>query len=243
MRLYILESAMYTGGEIEIPFPVYLVQTDNGRNVLVDSGWDEELAASTVNKQGRQVIRMTENNRLINQLNAIGLTPESIDLIICTHFDEDHCGNNRLFHQAEVIIQQSHLELARSGKERRFEVTRPYWEQPTIRYRAVVGDVVVAPGVEILVTDGLVTGHQSVLFRLPKTGNVLLTIDAIRDGDMLNPGADPRKISMFDMDADKLLEGVDKLRSVLERENVQLVVFGHDGKRWPSLRKSHQFYE
>jgi N-acyl homoserine lactone hydrolase len=133
--------------------------------------------------------------------------------------------------------------LARSGKERRFEVTRPYWDQPTIRYRAVVGDVVVAPGVEILVTDGLVTGHQSVLFRLPKTGNVLLTIDAIRDGDMLNPGADPRKISMFDMDADKLLEGVDKLRSVLERENVQLVVFGHDGKRWPSLRKSHQFYE
>ncbi len=53
MRLYILESAMYTGGEIEIPFPVYLIQTGDGRNILVDSGWDEELAAATVNSQGK----------------------------------------------------------------------------------------------------------------------------------------------------------------------------------------------
>lgn len=243
MRLYILESAMYTGGEIEIPFPAYLIQTDDGRNILVDSGWDEELAAATVNSQGQPVIRITENNRLISQLNTMGITPENIDLIICTHFDEDHCGNNRLFHQAEVIVQQSHLELARSGKERRFEVTRPYWDQPTICYRAVVGDMVAAPGVETLVTDGHVTGHQSVLVRLPKTGNVLLAIDAIRDGDMLNPGADPRQISMFDMNGDKLVEGVYKLQSTIDRENVQLVVFGHDGKRWPSLRKSPQFYE
>ena len=34
-----------------------------------------------------------------------------------------------------------------------------------------------------------------------------------------------------------------KLLNLVEREHVQLVVFGHDGEQWKSLKKSPEYYE
>ncbi len=55
---------------------------------------------------------------------------------------------------------------------------RPQWDQPKARLRLVDGDTALLPGLELLETSGHVPDHQSVLVRLPKTGAILLTIDA-----------------------------------------------------------------
>ena len=47
------------------------------------------------------------------------------------------------------------------------------------RIRLEDGDTELLPGFELTSTSGHVPGHQSVLVRLPKTGAVLLTIDAV----------------------------------------------------------------
>jgi N-acyl homoserine lactone hydrolase len=243
MKLYLLQTAIYADGDGRAPFPAYLIQTDDGKNVLVDTGVDEGYVARTVNPNGKHVIVRQEAEKLPNQLAALGLQPTDIHYVISTHFDEDHCGGNILFSRAEFIVQRSHYELACSGEENRFEICRAAWDAPALNYRLVDGDLELLPGVELLVTDGHVTGHQSVLVRLPHTGPVLLAIDAVRDGDMLLPGVDPRAISMFDMDGDKLLEGVHKLQLVMERERVAFTVFGHDWKRWLPLRKAPACYD
>jgi N-acyl homoserine lactone hydrolase len=243
MRLYLLQTAIYADGDARAPFPAYLIQTDDGKNVLVDTGVDEGYVARTVNPNGERVIVRQEAEKLPNQLAALGLQPADIDYVVSTHFDEDHCGGNRLFSRAEFIVQRSHYDLACSGRERRFEICRAAWDALELHYHLVDGDLELLPGIRLLVTDGHVTGHQSVLVRLPNTGPVLLAIDAIRDGDMLLPGMDPRAISMFDMDGDKLLEGVHKLQSVMEREGVAFTVFGHDWKRWLPLRKTPAWYD
>ncbi len=142
-----------------------------------------------------------------------------------------------------MVVQQSHYELARSGREERFEMCRSCWDVPGLNYRFISGDCELLPGIELLVTDGHVTGHQSVLVRLPNTGPVLLAIDAIRDGDMLKPGVNPAAVSMFDMDDDKLVAGVEKLKGIIQREGVQLTVFGHDWRCWSSCRQSPEFYD
>lgn len=243
MRLYLLQSAIYADGDDIAPFPAYLIQTDDGVNVLVDTGVDDRYVARTVNAHGQQVIVRKEEERLPNQLSRLGLTPDDIDYVISTHFDEDHCGGNLLFPRAQFIVQRSHDALARAGSERRFEVCRENWDAPGLHYRLIDGDQEILPGIQVIVTDGHVTGHQSVLVRLPNTGSVLLAIDAIRDGDMLQPGVDPRALSMFDMDGDKLLEGVEKLQEVIEREQVLVAVFGHDWKRWQRLRHAPDYYD
>ena len=43
----------------------------------------------------------------------------------------------------------------------------------------VDGDTELLPGVTLIETSGHAPGHQSVLVRLPKTGAVLLVIDAV----------------------------------------------------------------
>ena len=74
-------------------------------------------------------------------------------------------------------------------------------------------------------------------------GPVLLAIDAIRDGDMLKPGVNPAEVSMFDMDENKLVEGVEKLKGIIQREGVQLTIFGHDWRCWQDCRQSPEFYD
>jgi N-acyl homoserine lactone hydrolase len=115
---------------------------------------------------------------VLEQLAQLGLDPGDIDLLICTHFDTDHCGYHAAFTRAELIVQRRHYELARSGYAR-FAATRSQWDHPALRYRLVEGDTQLLPGLELIETGGHVPGHQSILLRLPKTGPVLLTIDAV----------------------------------------------------------------
>jgi N-acyl homoserine lactone hydrolase len=51
------------------------------------------------------------------------------------------------------------------------------------RIRLVDGDTELLPGLELIETSGHVPGHQSVLVRLPKTGAIVLTIDAVPFGE------------------------------------------------------------
>src|SRR5947208_9669677 len=52
-----------------------------------------------------------------------------------------------------------------------------------------------------------------------------------------------RKAWPMDDDETQLLASTRKLLDIVERAQVQLVVFGHDGEQWKPLKKSPQFYE
>ena len=83
-------------------------------------------------------------------------------------------------------------------------------------------------------------GHQSVLVRLPKMGAVLLTIDAVpfAEGfarDKQGDGSDP--------DADAIRASTNKLLDLVEREQVGLVIFGHEREQWEGLNKLPAYYE
>ena len=108
------------------------------------------------------------------------------------------------------------------------------------RIRLVDGDMELLPGLELIETSGHVPGHQSVLLRLPKTGAVLLTIDAVafaggftRDepDDGSNPDGEASRASTI------------KLLDLVEREHIGLVIFGHDSEQWETLKKAPEFYE
>ena len=159
--------------------PGYLIRTDDGTNILVDTG----LPYSTIeNPQGPPGLQpeMTEADYVVNRLGSIGLRPDDIQFLVCTHFDPDHAGNHEMFPAAEFIVQRRHYEIARGGHPR-FGIAREHRDNPNLRYRLIDGDTVLVPGIELIDTSGHVPGHQSVLVRLPETGPVLLAIDAIAD--------------------------------------------------------------
>jgi N-acyl homoserine lactone hydrolase len=255
MRLYLLQLGLLPAfGNIALPG--YLIQTGDGKNVLIDSGpprsvrgrqdqaADELLAsfpddrATVFNTTVVRNIRNDEEDLVTNRLAAIGLAPRDIDYVICTHFDLDHAGNLDLFTDAELVVQRHHYDIARQFP--RFHFFGDPWDTPGLRYRFVDGDTTLLPGIELIEASGHVPGLQAVLVRLPKTGPVLLAIDAITGPAHLQPDA-PEILQ--DMDTATKRASVRKLRAIAARDGVQLIVFGHDPEQWHSLKLSPACYE
>jgi N-acyl homoserine lactone hydrolase len=99
------------------------------------------------------------------------------------------------------------------------------------------GDADVVPGVRLLETSGHVPGHMSVLVRLPRTGPVILAIDAIYTQETLDTGnfknyADPSRA----------LASARRLADLARQEGA-LLVCGHDPAQWETLRKAPAYYD
>jgi N-acyl homoserine lactone hydrolase len=235
-RLYLMQLATMGSG---IPVPAYLIQTGDGINVLVDTGFPASMIGTTSGPGGRTVV-MNESDYIVNQLATLGFKPSDINYLICTHFDMDHASNHDLFPDAEFVVQRQHYEVAKGGHER-FVRNREHWDAPNLRYRLVDGDTELLPGIEMIETSGHVPGHQSVLVRLPETGPVLLTIDAAPFQEHLD--VEKRTKGPMDMDEAGVIASTRKLVDLAKREGVTLIVCGHDANQWQNdLKKAPEFY-
>jgi N-acyl homoserine lactone hydrolase len=237
-RLYLLQLSTSTvpvaaGQALEMVSGCYLVETGDGQHILIDSG----LHADAPLPPGTPPANDEKN--VLEHLADLGLHPDDIDLLVCTHFDIDHAGYHDAFTRAELIVQREHYELARSGHPR-YALARAHWDHPGLRYRLIDGDADLLPGLTVLETSGHAPGHQSVLVRLPRTGPVLLAIDAVVMQRLFTP---ERRAWPTDDSEDQLRASTRKLLDLVERERVALVIFGHDGRQWRTLKKAPAYYE
>ena len=227
-RLYLMQVGDMP--EFQIPIVCYLVQTDDGKNILIDTGLPEVMP--------EEETEMENGQDVIQQLARIGLRPDDITTVISTHYDGDHAGRHAAFTQAQYVVQRVHHLDAASNP--RYAAVRPQWDQPMERIRLVDGDTELLPGLELIETSGHVPGNQSVLVRLPKTGAILLPIDAVPFGegftrDQQDDGSNP--------DAEAIRASTMKLLDLVEREHIGLVIFGHDKEQWEGLKKLPEYYE
>jgi len=227
-RLYLMQVGSMPA--YDIPVACYLVQTDDGRNVLIDSGLPETIAdADSAFVNGSDVIE---------QLAGIGLAPADIDTVVSTHYDVDHAGRHASFTRARYVVQRRHhLDAAANS---RYATIRSEWDQPSERIELVDGDTELLPGLELIETSGHVPGHQSVLVRLPTTGPVLLAVDAVPFRDAFTRDAQGAATAPDD---EATRASIIKLLDLVEREHVGLVIFGHDADQWRTLEKAPVSYE
>jgi N-acyl homoserine lactone hydrolase len=237
MKLHLFELGRIHSGE---PILGYLVQTDDGKNLLIDTGFRPGTLGPD-GSPGAAFLQASDDQLVINRLAACGLTPEDIDYLVVTHLDPDHAGFTGSFPRAEVLIQRRHLALARTSDAPRFRITRCAWDNPSVRFREVDGDVEVLPGIHLVETSGHVTGHQSVLLRLPHTGAVLLPIDAMAREHLAAP--EERYAAPFDENEAELRRSTRKLADIVHQQQVKLIVFAHDAVQWPNLRHSPDYYD
>lgn len=226
-RLYLMQVGLMP--LYEIPIVCYLLQTDDGQNILIDSGLPEIIPDDASDfENGRDVIQ---------QLASLGLTPDDIHTVISTHYDGDHAGRHAAFTKAQYVVQRAHHADAASNP--RYASIRAQWDQPMARIRLLDGDTELLAGLELIETSGHVPGHQSVLVRLAGTGAVLLTIDAVpfAEGFTRDDRDDDDS-----PDAAAVRASTIKLLDLVDRERVGLVIFGHDSEQWKTLKRAPEFY-
>jgi N-acyl homoserine lactone hydrolase len=232
-RLYLLQLSTTTipvaeGRTLFMSNGCYLVQTSDNENILIDSGLPPEYVPPPGTPPSER------QKTVLEHLGELGVPPEDISMLICSHFDVDHAGYHDAFPNAEFIVQRAHYTLARSGHVR-YAGARAHWDQPNLRYRLIEGDTELVPGLMLLETPGHAPGHQSVLVRLPRTGPILLAIDAVVLERLFTPD---RRAWPTDDNEDELRASTGKLLDLVTRESVALVIFGHDGQQWQALKKA-----
>ena len=235
-RLYLLPiggGEMSANPRVSMVVGAYLVQMSDGRNVLIDTGyppgWQTRGPFSF----------LTIESDVVRELAKLGLQPGDIDILLTTHFDPDHIGFNDAFPQAEIVAHREAWEQALAG-QRYSGMTRQRWNAPGLQYRLIDDEGELLPGFDLISTPGHAPGHLSVLLHLPQTGKVLLAIDAI---SMASDNTADREMTFMDFNLEDLRASTVKLQEIAAREQPALLIFGHDGNQWETLKTAPAYYD
>lgn len=143
----------------DIPVFCFLIKTGgDGSCILVDTGLSNAYLPSL-----EGYVSQTEGQKLERALASIGVACEQIKTIIQTHLHWDHTAALASFPQAEIIVQAAELQSLFRLKP--YEDTYYYydaWFNELSRIRAVHGNIVLQPGLELVFTGGHTSGHQIV---------------------------------------------------------------------------------
>lgn len=215
-----------------IDHPKGLVLYDTGNNVAISDGqckthWAAGLCDFLKPSQKRDDV-------IDRQLQKLGYKVSDVKIVITSHSHLDHIGNIEMFPHAIHVLQKK--ELYQAWWPEKFQrggahVLADYDDARDFTYLELEGDYdLFGDGsVLILSTPGHTMGHQSVKLRLPETGTVILTGDAIWVEENLE--GYPAGLNYSVLDYTKSLNRLKMMRDI---ENAKLW-FGHSIKQYESM--------
>jgi glyoxylase-like metal-dependent hydrolase (beta-lactamase superfamily II) len=249
MKLYVMangtapdmprESLVNTGVPVNpkdvvaIPIMTFLIEHPEGL-ILYDTGWSQL-------ERFPRSWPIADNEMLLNRLSKIGVHPRDIRYVICSHLHIDHAGGLENFTRSEIII--SDTEITNVAKLHFLnKVAFPYvkgdveaWFRAGLKWRFVgnQGNMVkFLDGIHLLsFGPGHSFGMLGLLLELPKTGNVILTSDAIYCQENLGP---PMRMPGMIQDPEGYKKTVNRILQIAEEYHAQLW-FGHDMAQLKSL--------
>ena len=240
IRLAVLDYGLFRvhSGPRDVGICGYVIQTDAGETVLIDTGFPQKYAkdadaATAQDSLGGfgQVLSVTADNMPGPQLAKLGLSKGDVTLMIQSHTHIDHVGDMGGYPQAPILIAAAERALPRplywSGKQA--------MEWPDADYALVTQDFALGDGFDVLLCPGHAPGQLAFMLRLPQTGWVLLTSDAISRASEI----DEKFAGSWDVDL-AIHHGDRLMQMAAERD--ALIIFGHSPEDWPTLKKTPHWF-
>jgi N-acyl homoserine lactone hydrolase len=169
---------------------------------------------------------------LAAQLDQLGVKPADIRGMAVSHTHPDHIGNVELFPNTMLYVQRAEYEWPGTSNQPRFKPEHPV----TLLEgdRDVFGD----GSVTLLSTPGHTPGHQSLLVKLPKSGAIVLSGDAVH----FRANWDNRGVPSMNTSKDQTLASMQKISDVMAKENAQLWI-NHDRAQRDGLKMAPEYYD
>jgi N-acyl homoserine lactone hydrolase len=245
-KLYILNCGEGVAGDISRWSPgvnvgrsmdfvdnCYLIRHAQGW-MLWDTGVPDAIAAMPDGQPPAQAgaTHWRRSKTLAAELQTVGVQPAEIKFLAVSHSHGDHVGNVALFPQATLLVQKAEYEWPGPQGAARFPVGQPV--QKLEGDHDVFGD----GSVTILSTPGHTPGHQSLLVRLPKTGALVLSGDAVH----FQSNWENRGVPANNTNKDQSLASMQRIADILAKEKATLWI-NHDKAQRDSLKMAPAFYE
>jgi glyoxylase-like metal-dependent hydrolase (beta-lactamase superfamily II) len=229
------------GETIELPVSCVLIRHTQG-NVLFDTGCHPSIADNAEARWGALAKLLTpimsREDNVLSGLKAIGVAPDDIDVVVCSHLHTDHCGCNSFFGKATVIVHAHEIEMAKSGDAARRGYFDADWDcQSKLQVISDQLDVTGDGRVVLVPLPGHTPGSMGALVALDRSGRFLLASDALSVRENLDRDIIPRNT----WNAEHCARSFDEIRR-LERAGYA-VICGHDAPQWDRLRKGADAYD
>jgi N-acyl homoserine lactone hydrolase len=244
-RLRLKKSVYIKGADrsetFEAPVISALIRHKQG-NVLFDTGCHPSVVEHGNERWGSLMKVMTPVMRaedtLLPSLACVGVNPDDIDVVVCSHFHPDHCGCNQFFKKATILAHAREIQAAKAAAAEAAGYLRADWDHeqpmdPVNGERDVFGD-----GKLVLIPlPGHTPGSLGAAVHLDRDGSFLLASDAVSLRESLDTDTSPRNT----WNTDALLNSYGEIRRI--EKSGATVICGHDDAQWQSLRKGGEAYE
>ncbi len=208
----------------------YLIRHERGL-LLWDTGYPDALADQAGGSSG-PTGTSKRASKLVDDLTKIGVKPADVRFVAISHTHGDHIGNLDKFPASTLLMQAAEYAFAFEGKPTPFPAS-----QAVSRLNGdhdVFGD----GSVTIVSTPGHTPGHQSLALKLPKTGFVLLSGDAVHFKD----NWDNKRVPSMNVDKDKTVASMARLEQLVTQNKGQLWI-NHDKPQSDGMKRAPEFYE
>ncbi len=247
MKLFVLDNGYIDGSylifyreneaestdNIVFPVNVFLIQTDDGKNILFDAG----VYPGGIRAKSSSFRYQSRKQTIWNQLSLCGLEPKDIDAVVLSHLHYDHAGCLFLFENKDLYVSRLEYDFA-MGDEVPDAYCRKDYEIANVRWHLIDQDCELFPGVEAILLPGHTPGMMGLLLQLNQQP-VILTQDAVYAEDNYYP---KRMIPGLLADEAGYLMSLEKVKALQEKTQAKLI-FGHDRKQRETLRLAPQYYE
>jgi N-acyl homoserine lactone hydrolase len=245
-KLYILDCGEGVAGDISRWSPgvnegksmdfvdtCYLIKHAQGW-FLWDTGIPDAVAAmpNGLAPADPKAVYWHRPKTLAAQLDQLGVAPSDIKAMAVSHTHPDHIGNIEMFPTTMLYVQKAEYEWPGANNAPRFKP-----EHPVTKLEGD-GDVFGDGSVTLLSTPGHTPGHQSLLVKLPKTGAIVLSGDAVH----FKSNWDDRRVPSINFNKEQTLASMQKISETLVKEKAQLWI-NHDKAQRDSLKMSPEFYD
>jgi N-acyl homoserine lactone hydrolase len=245
-KLYILNCGEGTAGDISRWSPgvnegksmdfvdnCYLIKHSQGW-FLWDTGIPDAVAdmPNGLAPADPRAVTWHRPKKLAAQLEQLGVKPSDVKAMAISHTHPDHIGNVEMFPNAMLYVQKAEYEWPGANNASRFKAEHPVTKLEGDR--DIFGD----GSLVILSTPGHTPGHQSLLVKLPKTGEVVLSGDAVH----FKSNWENRGVPVNNFSKEETLASMQKIADRLKQDKATLWI-NHDKAQRDTLKMSPEFYE